>query len=355
MGATAFQDRLNNLTLEEIVPKVVDTVNRSSLINMWVVSNPKPWNGRQIQQPIFINNSSQGKSFRGADTFDTNVDMNTVNLTWYATGFGQPVVDSLVERGANSGSAGIIEIQQASYEYAQNSMSNALGSIYYGTGTGDNFDGLNLIVDDSTSTSAYGGLLRSTYGTYINGYVSAASGGVLSLDLMDAADDASTVSGLQSETSAAVITTKTAWTLYASLLEPTKQAMYQTMGYPTASLTLPGEATRDGAQGHGGFTGVDYRGKTVFRDDKAPSGTMYFINPSYMEFRSLSIPSLKTVATANQVTEGVYDKVKPSAFQFRDYMQPVNQLAEIGIFVVYGNLIHRNPVRNAKITGITTV
>ncbi len=81
---------------------------------------------------------------------------------------------------------------------------------------------------------------------------------------------------------------------------------------------------------------------------------MWLLNESWLEFDSLTIPGLSTVRVANQVTEGVYDKVPPTAFQWRDLMSPVNQLAEVGIFVCYGNMIDRNPNRNEKISGITS-
>jgi hypothetical protein len=357
MSATAFNDgRVNNLTLEKIIPRVVDTVNRSNVITMRVLSRPQAWSGRVVQQPIFTDNSTLGQSFKSTEEFSTAVDMNTVNMSWYPTGFGQPVNISTVERAMNQTEAGVINLYKTSFEYAQNAMSNRLGSIFYGTAAGKDFDGLNLIVDDGTLTSTYAGLTRTSYASNINADVTAAAGGVLDLDTLAAADDAATVSGLNSETPNIYITTKSIWTLYESLLEPTKQAMYQTMGYAKiTSDTAVGETTRDSLRGRGGFDSLDSRGKPIVRDEKCTTGSIFLLNETMLEFHSLSIPGLKKVATANTVTEGVYDKVKPTAFQFRETMQPINQLAEVGIFVVYGNLVHRNPVRNAKITGVTTV
>lgn len=355
MSATALNDRVNNLTLPKIISKVVDTVNRSNVITLRVLSNPQKWDGKVVNQPIFTDNSTQGKSFKGAETFDTSIDMNTVNLSWYPTGFGQPVAISMVERGVNQTQSGVINLYKTSFEYAQNSMSNRLGTIFYSTGTGNDFDGLEVITDDSTNTSEYGGLSRTTYGTFINGNVTPATAGVLDLDTLASSDDEATVSGLDTETPNVYVTTKAVWTLYESLLEPTKQAMYQTMGHAKiTSDTAVGDTTRESTRGKGGFSALDFRGKPFVRDDKCTSGVIYQLNESLLEFHSLKIPGLKTVATANEVTEGVYDKVKPTGFQFRETMQPVNQLAEIGLFVVYGNLIHRNPVRNAKVTGVTT-
>lgn len=362
--ASAQDNRVNALTLEQILPKIADTVNKSNVILMRIMANNlvKPWNGRQIQEPIFINRSSLGQSFKGVETFSTSIDMNTVNLTWYATGYAQPVTISQVERGMNQTPLGVIDLKTASFEYAQNSMSDALGNIFYGFGSGNNFDGLGLIVDDSTSTSSYGGLARATYGANINAGgatgIITASAGVLDLATMDSADDAASVSGLASETPNIVITTRAVWSLYGSLLEPFKMAQYSVLGQPEVSSdTAVGQAVRpsEGIRLRGGSSSLDYRGKPLVRDDKCTSGVMFFLNETLLEFHSLKLPGLSTIKVANQVTEGVYDQTPPTAFQWRDLMSPVNQLAEVGIFVVYGNLIHKNPNRNEKVVSITGV
>ncbi len=148
-----------------------------------VVSRPERWNGRSYSSPIFTNNSQLGQSFKGTETFDTSIDYNTAQMTWFPTGYAQPVGISIVERSINATPSGVVDLYKSSYQYAQNSMITALGQIFYGFGNGNDFDGLGVIVDDGTSTSSYAGLTRSAYPS-INGYVTAASAGVLDLDLM---------------------------------------------------------------------------------------------------------------------------------------------------------------------------
>lgn len=357
--ASAQNARVTNTTLEQIIPKVVDTTNKSSWVLRRTMSSPKPWNGRLVQQAITTSNSTQGQSFKGVETFATAVEFSPSVLTWYSTGYAQPVTISQVERGINQTPLGQINLYKASFEFAQNSMSNALGTILYGFGTGNDFDGLGLIVDDGTSTSSYGGLTRTSYPQINCGGstgIIAASSGVLDLATMDSADDAASVSGLASETPNVVLTTRAVWSLYGQLLEPVKIATYNAMGgnIPSGDVAVDVK-TGAGSSLSGGSSNLEYRGKPVVRDDKATSGVMFFLNELWLEFNSLSIPGLQTVRVANQNTEGVYDKVPPTAFQWRDMMSPVNQLAEVGIFVVYGNMIHRNPNRNEKVTGITTL
>ena len=126
MAATAQDARVTSLTLEKILPKVVDTVNKSSWILNRKFGSPQPWNGRHVQQPITTTNSTLGTSFKGTETFSTSVDFAPINMTWYATGYAQPVTISQVERGMNQTPLGVINLYKASAEFAQNSMANSL-------------------------------------------------------------------------------------------------------------------------------------------------------------------------------------------------------------------------------------
>lgn len=356
MANTPQNDRVNNITLEDISAKVVDTVNKSSEIMKRVVSRPERWNGRDYRSPIFTNNSSLGTSFKGVEIFDTSIDMNTVQMIWYPTGYAQPVGVSVVERSVNATPAGVVDLYQTSYQYAQNSMITALGTIFYGTAVGNDFDGLGNIVDDGTLTSTYAGLTRSTY-TQINGTVTAASSGVIDLATMASSDDAATISGDISETPNVLMSSQAVWSLYDSLLEPTAKAEYGVLGGAfikgdTAVSQAP--SAGDGLKLNAGATSVTYRGKPYVRDQKSPSGKLWFLNERWFSFKSLPLVGLNIIATTESVTTGAYDNYKVSAFQFRQMMMPVNQLAEIGIFVMYGNLVCLNPNRNAVITGITT-
>lgn len=357
MSATAQNDRVNYLTLQDYNASVVDTINKSSEIMKRVVSRPERWNGRSFSWPATTNNSQLGTSFKGTETFDTSIDYNAAQATIYPTGYAQPVGVSVVERSINATPSGVISLYKASYQYAQNSMITALGQIFYGFGNGNDFDGLGVIVDDGTSTSSYAGLTRSQYPS-INGYVTAAQGGVLDLDVLAASDDGATISGDLSETPNVLLGGQTVWSLYESLLTPTANAYY---GADSGSFIDGSTAVKQsvkagaGLSFKGGALDLTFRGKPFVRDQKAPSGQIFGLNENWFEFRSLKLEGLDLVATQEDVTAGAYDDYKVSAFQFREPIMPVNQLAEVGIFVMYGNLYCLNPNRNFKITGITTV
>lgn len=357
MSATAQNDRVNNITLQDYNASVVDTINQSSEIMKRVVSRPERWNGRSYSSPIFTNNSTLGTSFKGTETFDTSIDYNTQQMTWYPTGYAQPVGVSVVERSINATPSGVVDLYKSSYQYAQNSMITALGQIFYGFGNGNDFDGLGVIVDDGTSTASYAGLTRATFPS-INGFVTAASAGVLDLALMASADDSATISGNESEAPNVILSGQTVWSLYESLLAPTVTARYEGQGgsFVDGSTAVKQSFRQSDALWlRGGATSVSYRGKPLVRDQKAPAGTMFGLNENWFYFKSLKLEGLDLVATQEDVTNGAYENYKVSAFQFRKPMMPVNQLAEVGIFVMYGQFYCENPNRNFKITGITTV
>lgn len=356
MSATAQNDRVNNITLQDYNASVVDTINRSSEIMKRVVSRPERWNGRSYSSPIFTNNSQLGTSFKGTETFDTSIDYNTQQMTWFPTGYAQPVGVSVVERSINATPSGVVDLYKSSYQYAQNSMITALAQIFYGFGNGNDFDGLGVIVDDGTSTSTYAGLTRATFPS-INGYVTAASAGVLDLDLMAAADDGATISGNESETPNVIMATQSVWSLYESLLAPTVSARYEGQGgsFVDGSTAVKQSVRQsDSLWLKGGATSVSFRGKPLVRDQKCPTGQMFGLNENWFYFKSLKLESLDLIATQEDATNGAYDSYKVSAFQFRKPLMPVNQLAEVGIFVMYGQFYCENPNRNFKITGITT-
>lgn len=357
MSATPQNDRVNNVTLQDYNASVVDTINKSSEIMKRVVSRPERWNGRSYSSPIFTNNSQLGQSFKGTETFDTSIDYNTQQMTWFPTGYAQPVGVSIVERSINATPSGVVDLYKSSYQYAQNSMITALAQIFYGLGNGNDFDGLGVIVDDGTSTATYAGLARATFPT-INGFVLAASAGVLDLATMAAADDGATISGNESETPNVIMSNQTTWSLYESLLAPTVSARYEGQGgsFVDGSTAVKQSVKQaDALWLKGGATSVSFRGKPLVRDQKCPSGVMIGMNEDWFYFKSLKLETLDLVATQEDVTAGAYEPYKVSAFQFRQPMMPVNQLAEVGIFVMYGQFYCENPNRNFKITGITTV
>jgi hypothetical protein len=154
--------------------------------------------------------------------------------------------------------------------------------------------------------------------------------------------------------------TPTVWTIFESLHYAAVQAKYDTLsmgGYSTINGNTPiGRVMKaDALSAASGFDALSFRKIPFVADQKAPSGSLFLMNEHYMEFpvlRSTS-KSVKSVSPNPEQQEGYYAEAKlPSAVQFRDMMEAINQYGSAGFFLVMGNLIHRNPRRNARLTGI---
>lgn len=358
-----FTNRITDITYQEILPSLVDQINNSNVFTARTLSRPKKWRGVRVEQPIQKANSTTGGSFDGMDTFSTSATNNTTLLTWYVKGYEQSVVIPGIERDVNGDNEKqVLSLLATRMDEARNSASDSIGTLFYGLGLNKDFDGLGLIVDDGTATSSYGGLTRST-NTYINATVTAATGAALTLDQLSTTNDSASAASSQSESPTMGVTTKTVWTFFESLLAPSINSYYtstQINGYNKVSGGTPNGTSVPAVElkGAAGFNAISYRGVPVVADDKATSGVFFWINENYLEFDALQskAENVKAISSVNEVTEGFYKDVPmPSAFQFREMMSPVNQYGEIGFLLLMGNLIHRQPRRNSKLTGITTV
>jgi hypothetical protein len=357
-----FTDRINDITYQQILPSIVDQVNNSNVFTSRVLTPRNSgaaltsWKGTSYQQPITVGNSATGGAFDGMDTFSTAATNNTRLLTWYVKAYEQSVVVPGLEKAVNGNSEKqVLSLLATRMDEAKNSMANSVGDLLYGLGSGKNFDGLALIVDNGTATAAYGGLTRAT-NTFLNADVTTAA--TLTLDTIGTEFDAASAASSSSEAPTLGLTTKAVWSLFEGLMTPTISSMYNptTMnGYNRVDGGTPNGTTMPASElkASAGFVAITYRGRPVVADDKCPAGTFFWLNENYMEFPKLTIPDLTQISSVPEVTEGYYKKAPSTAFQFREMMSPVNQLGQVGFFVLAGNLIHKQPRRNSKLIGIT--
>jgi hypothetical protein len=351
-----FTDRINNITYQQILPSIVDQVNNSNVLTARVLSKPIKWKGTSYQQPITVANSATGGAFDGMDTFSTAATNNTRMLTWYVKAYEQSVVPG-IEKAVNGDSEKqVLSLLASRMDEAKNSASDAIGNLLYGVGSGKNFDGLGLIVDNGAATAAYAGLTRSA-NTYLNGDVTTAA--ILTLDVIGTEFDNASAASSNSESPTMGLTTKAAWSLFEGLMTPTISAMYSPTsmsGYNRVDGGTPNGTSMPATElkGSTGFNAINYRGRPVVADDKCTSGIFFWLNENYLAFPRLVSSDLEQISSISQVTEGFYKGVPPaSAFQFREMMSPINQFGQVGFLVLMGNLIHKQPRRNGKLIGIT--
>ncbi len=355
-----FNNRITDITYNKILPKIVDTKNDGNVATARILGTQigRSWSGHTMNQVIQIDNDSTGGAFDGLDQFSTAQTNNTRSLSWYVKGYYQSVVASGMEQDVNTGEAQAIRYLTSIMDRAKTSMLNGIGTLTYGVGSGKNFEGFGLIADDGTLTSSYGGLSRATFGANINAYVDAAA--TLTFEEIAAGVDGSSASGIETERPNIAYMSPAVWSIYESLFTASVHANYTStavQGYSTVNGNTPiGRSVKgEGQSGIGGFVSLDFRTIPFVADDKAPSGSLFLINEHYLEFpvlRSTS-KSVKQVSPSPEAQEGYYAEAKlPSTVQFRDMMESINQYGSAGFFLVMGNLIHRNPQRNARLTGI---
>jgi hypothetical protein len=281
-------------------------------------------------------------------------------MTWYIAAFEQSVVVPGIERAVNANNEKqVLMLLKTRLDEAKISANQAVGQIAYGVGSGKDFDGLGLIVDNGTNSSSYAGLTRST-NTFVNADVTAVTNGIITLDYLSSEMDNVRAASSTKETPTIGLTTKTIWTYIEGLIQPMVSARYDTLtlrGYDQVDGGTPNGQTRPAnkTSGFAGFDAITYRARPLVADDNCTSQTFFWLNENYMEFKRLQDESLRQISSTVEVTEGYYEDVPfPSAWQFRELIAPVNQYGEVGLLILMGNLIHRQPRRNGKLTGITS-
>lgn len=353
-------DNIITTTAQRVAPFVVDAFHNSSVLAGRVFANVKQWNmGQYETQPLQVAESSTGGFFTGMGTFDTS-DVNTdINLKWLSKGFYQNITLSKPEISLNNTEAGVINLTKRKMDVAKAAAISQIGTALYGLGAGDAFEGLQLQTDNATYSSSYGTQSRTTYGTYINGQVTAASGGVISFATLGAQVDLCSAAANTDEATNLILTTKTIWTFVETLVQAYNRGNYSTKsnngGYMKVTpYSQTGEL--QAAVGQAGFDSYYFRGIPVVKDDKCPTGLVYTLNENYLKFVSLPLVGLKSIDLALDVTKGALaSQPKASAFQLTDERMPVNAIGTVQQIISYGNFVNYNPKRSGVITGVTGI
>jgi hypothetical protein len=360
MAGMVFTDRVIDITYQEILPSIVDQINNSNVFTARVLAKPTMWKGVTENQPIETANSTTGGSFSGMDTFPTAATNNTRLMTWYLAAYEQSVVVPGIEQAVNANSdKQVLRLLTTRLEEAKISAAQAVGLQFYGVGSGKDFDGLGLIVDAGTNSASYAGITRTT-SPFINADVTAVTNGIITLDYLSSEFDNVSAASSNSESPTLGLTTKAIWTYIEGLIQPMVSARYDTLqvrGYDRIDGKTPTGTSVPAAQltGFAGFNVITYRGRPIAADDNCTAQTFFWLNENYLEFKRLVDNSLRQISSTVSVTEGYYKNVPfPSAWQFREMISPVNQYGQVGLLLLMGQLLHRQPRRQGKLTGITS-
>lgn len=344
-----FDTNLQSISQTHLAPKAVDTVLGGNILAMRLLGNAKKWRGRQLERPVIVTEQTNGGSFSGMDQFNTNEVDTKVKLSFDLRGYQMPVTISGMERDvvASDENASVDMVVEA-MEEAANSMASQIAGLFYGDGTGNSnkdFLGLAAIVDDGGEVATYGGQSRSTYTTLqANEYD--VTGSITLSDLATA--DSAARKGTDRVT--LNVTTETLWDGFEALIQPTINTNVMGDGYKQVTRTgvVPNQAA---LKGEVGFDALFFRGAPVVADEECASGKWYGLNENHLAFYGLksSDKNYKEIQVGgNKEIDGVYSQSasKNMGFHFSGLIQPVNQYAEVGHFILLGNLVSFNPNRH---------
>jgi len=341
----AFNNVVDTITLEEIIPRVVDTVLRSNTFATKMLSKTKRFGAATMDFPIKYQVGTAIQSFLGFDALPTSFTDTRVLLKYNPKFVAANVALAGTDLIANNTNAKVLDLTKVEMQSRAQDLADGLGTMLWATGAGNggkDTNGLGNIVDDGTSSTTIGGLARATYPT-LNSTVTAAA--TLSL---------ATMRTLYNNIADATIAPTRAysdyptWALYEQLLQPQEKIFKEVNIVP-------------GYKGYEGFAGLMYAGMEVVPDRKATTGQMVFLNENFIDFYGLdadleAFEGAKKVDVAGKLFAGnQYNEVGNLGFYWTGFIKVNTQFAFNSFIILAGNLCTDNPRRHGKLTGVTGV
>lgn len=353
----ALSNRVTTITEESYVPAVIDGVlNSNVFLARTFMRVQKTWSGRQMQVPLQFAKPATGGSFTGTGDFDTALQDTRVRQTFSHAQYYQNISIAGGEASLNKTDGEVLDLMKVTMEEGQNAMLDSLGTQAYGLGTGDDILGLAGIVDDGTNTSTYAGLTRTTYPQLNSTLVNNAT---LSFANMATVMRGASAAGTGRQRPSIIVTTETGWDLLESLYTPTIATQYQALSrVQVTAYSKPGVAFKDqeSLKGQAGFEALYWRGIPIVADEKCPTGSMYFLNEEYLNWYNLVGVGLTNYKVANANVDSVYSELQATyPIQWSGFDKPYNQYAQIGQFLMLGNIISGSTRRHGLQYNITTV
>jgi hypothetical protein len=339
-----FTDKIRQTTREYFLPKAVDGILEQNPLVEAAMSMSERWTGEKMKKAIKVQKSTNGQSYGLHQVALVNAAVDSVRLglefspKFYVQGVSIPFGE-LAVNGGSSAEDRFLDLAQINMESASQDMADEIGNLFYGIGTGNNFQGLEAIVDDGTNVAVYGTLSRATYPDALNASV-VPSGGALTLAGMRTAYNGARRGNIMPS---AIYCTEEIEGFYESLLQPQERIMKS----PTNRERLIGQT---------GFSALMYIDMPVINDNHAPDEVMYFVREKDMKFYGINqFPETTPISVAaKQHDPSVYEGFKSIGFSATDWQVADGQTAVKMQIHVGGELIAWSPRDHAKLTGITS-
>ena len=304
-------DALLSTTFANYRSKFVDTVSKSFFLFWWLYSKGRKRTengGESIIIQLMYGKNTTVKSYSGYDTLDVTPQegLTAAKYPWKQVA-GSISISRLEER-KNSGEAQIINLLKSKIMQAEISMRDALNTMFFSDGTGNNSNdlyGLQLLVEDGTAWGSLGGIDSSDAANawwrnqYIN--ISGASWATNGLDKMR--------------------------TLYNSTSRGNEHpdfGIIDQTGFEYYEKSLvPAERFEDKTVGDAGFGNLRFKGMVLGFDEICPAGFLWMLTSTYIE---LVIDAMTDMITT-------------------DFVRPENQDAKTAQILLMGNLVLSNRAR----------
>lgn len=339
----AYNNVVDVLTLEYIVPRVVDTVLRANTFATRMLSKTKRFQAATQDFPIKFQTGTQIQSFIGFQTLPIDFTDTRVLMKYNPTFIAANVALAATDIAANNVAQKVMDLTQVEMDSRAQDLANAMGAYLYGSGQGTNPNGLANLVDDGTTAATVGGLSRTTYPTLKSTITSSSTLSLSSMrTLYNAIADASVVP-------TRAYTDYPTWALYEQLLQP------QSRIYKEVNIA-------PNYKGYEGFQGLMFSGMEIVPDRQNPTaGTMYFLNENYIDWYALDVSmeqfeGARKVDVASKLFVGnSYSEVDSLGFYWTGFIKATNMFAFNSFIVLGGNMCTDNPRRHGALTGITQV
>lgn len=362
--------RVDVLGNPRLYTKVVDQVLLSPTLLTRMMFGGEPFDGKTQDVDLDVVTETHGQWVTGLEELNLSATSTAVRSSYAHTAFTNDQVSILLESFANVGSLNVVNIDKYKFEKERATTVQAIGGAAYGYGTGNQMHGLESIIDNGTNASSIGGISRSTYPS-LDAYIGSVVNNKLTLSLLDTMHDNCRAAGMKTEWPNVGYTTKTIWSLYGQLLQPSLRYGYKDVGYDDLPLTDRwGQRSDKTLKLGSGWTGVTYRTMTIVDDDFANTNAnnpFYMVNENYIKWHGRNVVPDEYKDTIEHVDFGdgstyegtgamAVDELPSEAHGwFYQKPQPMpTQGGKYARFWVLGNLIAHSFRRHAKATGITS-
>lgn len=343
----AFSTEVDVLTMEDIMPEVVDTVLRSNELTVRLMTkDTKKFRAATEDFPFKYQKGTATTSFIGFQTLPTSLT-TTRQLLKYNPAFNEAnVALATTDVAANNTLRKVLDLTEIEMISRAQDLADSIGNQFYASQTlSTDFLGLGNIV---SATGTIGGASRATY-TTLQSTVTASSG-TLSLFKMRTLFNNIADGEVQPDES---FTDYSTWALYEALLQPQERIAKDVGINPAANF-----------KGYTGYRAIMYAGLPIIPDRKATAGNLYFLNMDFLNFYTLDMlggldkggySGEKVKVGSKLFTGSQYSPDENFGFFWTGFIHATNALAWNSFIVVAGNLISANPRRHGVLTGITGI